>query len=149
MTLSISFHYDREVGFKSDSAEMETVYLRDPIINNPMIYSPTETMLFAMSGCSSYDVVLIISRMRKEIKKYGMQVDAERETEEPKVLKSANFTYTIDAEVTEEQALRAINLSLEKYCSVTILARRGGVRVTYSLNLNGKKVCEKQEPKLD
>ncbi len=50
MTLSISFHYDREVGFKSDSAEMETVYLRDPIINNPMIYSPTETMLYAMSG---------------------------------------------------------------------------------------------------
>ncbi len=149
MTLSVSFHYDRDVGFRSDSSDMETVYLRDPIINNQKIYSPTETMLFAMSGCSSYDVLLIISRMRKEIKNYGMEVEAERETEEPKVLKSAHFIYTIDADITEEQALRAINLSLEKYCSVTILARRGGVDVTYSLVLNGKKVCEKQEPKLD
>ncbi|MCL5888711.1 MAG: OsmC family protein [Candidatus Thermoplasmatota archaeon] len=149
MTYSISFHYEKNVGLKSDSEEMETVYLRDPITNNPNVYTPTETMLFAMSGCSSYDVLLIISRMRKEIKSFSVKVDAEREEEEPRVLKSANFTYSIDSDISEEQALRAINLSLEKYCSVTILARRGGVKVTYSLVLNGKEICDRKDPKID
>ncbi len=149
MTLSVDFHYENGIGFKSDGEDKESVFLRDPITDNKRVYSPTETMLFAMAGCSSYDVVLILSRMRKEIKSYGMHVDAEREEEEPKVLKSVNFHYSIEADVTKEHVKRAINLSLEKYCSVTILARRGGVKVTYSLTLNGNLVCEKQAPHID
>jgi putative redox protein len=147
--MNIKFHYEPQIGFKSDSDGKDIIIMKDPLNEVTERNSPTELLLYAMSGCSSYDVLLIISRMRKEIKNYKMEVDAERESEEPKTLKTVNFHYFIDADISIEQALRSINLSLEKYCSVTILARRGGVMVTFSLTLNGKQIVDHINPSTD
>ncbi|MCL4342982.1 MAG: hypothetical protein M1267_03915 [Candidatus Thermoplasmatota archaeon] len=51
--------------------------------------------------------------------------------------------------VEAEKVNRAINLSLNKYCSVSILAIRGGADVRYSVSINGNLVESKVKPHLD
>jgi putative redox protein len=143
--MKVSFHYEPGNGFVSDEKGRDTLIMKDPLLEKTTRLSPTELLVYAMGGCSSADVVLILSRMRKEIKSYKVEVEAEREEFEPKTIKEANIHYIIDGEISEENVKRAINLSLEKYCSVSILAKRGGAHLTYSLTLNGEKLVHKAD----
>ncbi len=95
-------------------------------------------MLIAMGACSSDDVVNILTKMREDLKTYSVEVQAERNEEPPKVLTKAHFKYSLTGNLDEKKVRKAVNLSLSKYCSVTILARRGGAEVTYEFSINGK-----------
>lgn len=149
MSLSVSFAYTPDVGLTSSDDGRDTIVLREPLTGDSKKYSPTELLLMAMGGCSTSDVLLIITKMHRKIESLKVTVEGERFDEEPRLVKRALFHYNMDTDASEENVLKAINLSLEKYCSVTLLARKGGVDVTYSLTLNGKLVRENTVPKLD
>ncbi len=143
--MKLSFHYEPGNGFVSEDKGKDTLIMKDPLLENTTRISPTELLVYAMGGCSSADVVLILSRMRKNIKSYRVELDAERESEDPKTLKSVNIHYIMEGDFTKENALRAVSLSLEKYCSVSILAKRGGAHLTYSITLNGESIAKNME----
>ena len=130
----------------SDNGPREKVSMKDPFSTDEKLHSPTEFLLMAMGGCSSDDVIVVLSKKKKRIDRFHCEVEGERETEDPKTLKKANISYFIDGDVDEASARRAINLSLTKYCSVSILAKRGGAELTYSLILNGKKLADQEKP---
>jgi putative redox protein len=81
---------------------------------------PMDTLLLAMAACTASDVVSILGRMRFPVQ--GLSVDAtgERRPEHPKCYASIVLTYRIRAPGAPEERVRhAIDLSLERYCSVT------------------------------
>ncbi|MCL4344849.1 MAG: OsmC family protein [Candidatus Thermoplasmatota archaeon] len=143
--MKVSFHYEPGNGFVSDEKGMDTLIMKDPLLERTTRISPTELLVYAMGGCSSADVVLILTRMRKNIKSYKVEVEAEREELEPKTLKDVNIHYIMEGDFSDENAKRAVTLSLERYCSVSILAKRGGTHLTYSITLNGEKLVHKAE----
>jgi putative redox protein len=82
-------------------------------------HSPPETLLDALVGCVSVDVVLILQKMRMPPTSVSCDVTAERRPDAPRRLVKVHLHYKISGEgITEAKAMRAIELSVVKHCTV-------------------------------
>jgi len=90
--------------------------------------SPMQAALLAAMGCTASDVVWILNKERVPLARLEIDGEAERAKEDPRVLVRIHLHYRIYGDGIKESAVkRAIELSTEKYCSVGIMLRRGGV----------------------
>ncbi len=90
--------------------------------------SPMQATLLAAMGCTASDIVWILTKQRVPFTKLEIEGEAERAKEEPKVFTRIHLHYRVYGDGVKEAAVkRAIDLSTEKYCSVGIMLRRGGV----------------------
>lgn len=81
--------------------------------------SPVQLLLLAAATCSAADVVLILQKQRVRLAALDVTVRGTRRETEPKRYTAIAFHFTIRGEGADEtKARRAIDLSLEKYCSV-------------------------------
>ena len=96
--------------------------------------SPMETVLMAVAGCSSIDVELILKKMRQDLQKVEVTVQATRAEEAPKVFKTIQIHYILYGDIKEEKAKQAIELSMEKYCSVSLMLK-ATVDITYTFEI--------------
>ena len=83
---------------------------------------PTELVLAGAGGCSAVDVVLILKKGREDVRGCEVLLQAERADTEPKVFTRINFHFVVTGKNLKHAAVeRAIKLSHEKYCSVSIM----------------------------
>ena len=81
--------------------------------------SPVELLLVAAATCSAADVVVILQKQRVKLAALDVAVRGTRRETEPRRYTAIAFDFTIRGEGADEtKARRAIDLSLEKYCSV-------------------------------
>jgi putative redox protein len=81
--------------------------------------SPPETLLTALATCVSYDVIDILAKQRTPISSLEIDVVGERVDSIPRRYKHVMMNFRIGgAGIEKEKALRAIELSANKYCSV-------------------------------
>ena len=81
--------------------------------------TPVELLLEALGACVSVDVVLILEKMRTPASKVEVTIEADRRHTEPRYLTNARISFDVWGEgVTPDKLIRAINLSISKYCSV-------------------------------
>jgi len=80
--------------------------------------TPVELLLSAIGGCTGMDVISILQKMRTPASALTITIDVDRSSSHPKALRRVHLLYRIDGELPEENARRAIDLSLTKYCSV-------------------------------
>lgn len=98
---------------------------------------PMQLLLAAVGGCSSIDVLLILRKQRQEIETFEVEVDGEREKiEEYSLFRDICLHFKITGNVDKAKAQRAIELSLDKYCSVS-KTLEPTAKITYKLTLNG------------
>jgi putative redox protein len=82
--------------------------------------SPMDTLLIALAGCTGSDVVNILRKKRLDLQGLRIDVVGQRRREEPRRYTAITLRYAVTAPGATEAAVRqAIDLSLEKYCSVT------------------------------
>ena len=93
---------------------------------------PMEMVLVGLGGCSAFDVVEILEKSRQKVTGCQIQIDAERADDVPAVFTKIHmhFVFTGD-ELNEKHVKRAVELSIDKYCSVVKMLRPG-VEVNYS-----------------
>ncbi len=104
-------------------------------------FRPMQSMLAALCGCSSVDVISILEKQRQVLKGLKIEADGSREEgKEPSLWKKIQIDFKLEGEVEASKAKRAVDLSLEKYCSVAETLRRAGATITYSIYLNGSKI---------
>ncbi len=99
--------------------------------------SPMKLLLLSVAGCTAYDVVMILQKMREPIKG-GLEVEisgGERRDEHPRIYTRVHIHYKIYGNVKEEKARRAIELSQDKYCSASAHVKLSGAELTYSLEI--------------
>lgn len=102
--------------------------------------SPMELLLMGVGGCNAIDVVSILKKQRQTITSYKIEVEGERkEVREAKPFKAIHVHLILEGEIDVAKAIRAAELSFEKYCSVSI-TMEASVKVTYSITLNGEKI---------
>ncbi len=90
--------------------------------------SPVQGALLSAMACAAADVVLILRKERVPFTSLEIEADAERAAEDPKVFTKIRLHYKIRGNGIQDSAVkRAIDLSSEKYCTVGIMLRRGGV----------------------
>lgn len=94
---------------------------------------PTEILLQAVAGCTGMDIISILHKMRLEPASFQMDVTGERAEEHPKRFTSIAIHYAFDGELPEDKVIRAIQLSKDKYCSVSH-SLNAEITVSYSIN---------------
>jgi putative redox protein len=141
----LSFRSENEKGFMTTVEGKEPLKIKNSLSKNIENFTPTELLVLSMGSCTSDDVLSILSKMKEKVESYSCTLNAEREEEIPKTLKSVNIGYEIEGKVSVGAARKAISLSLSKYCSVSIIVRRGGAKITHSLILNGEVIDDHVE----
>ena len=82
--------------------------------------SPMETVLMAAAACSSIDVELILKKMRQDVQNIKVKVEGQRRQDiVPAIFTSIHLHFVLTGDIKEKKAKEAVELSLEKYCSVT------------------------------
>ncbi|HCA26809.1 MAG TPA: OsmC family protein [Betaproteobacteria bacterium] len=83
---------------------------------------PMEMLLLGAGGCSSVDVILILKKARQDITDCVVDIQAERAPNDPKVFTNIHLHYVVTGKnLNPVHVERAIKLSAEKYCSVSIM----------------------------
>ncbi|HYS72013.1 MAG TPA: dihydrofolate reductase family protein [Thermoplasmata archaeon] len=66
---------------------------------------------------------------------FRVEMEAEKAPEIPKVFTRIHMRYVLRGNIKEASVKRAIDLSMEKYCSASIMLKRGGVDITTSYTI--------------
>ena len=97
--------------------------------------SPVEMLLVSAATCSAADVVLILEKQRVELRGLEVAVRGTRREAQPRRYVALHFAFTISGDGADEtKARRAIDLSLEKYCSV-VASLAPDIRISYDVAL--------------
>lgn len=96
---------------------------------------PMEMVLIGMGGCTAFDVVMILQKARQPIDDCIVEIEAERSEEIPKVFTKIHVHYIVKGRgLSEKQVEKAIQLTAEKYCSVSIMLA-ATVEVTHDFEI--------------
>jgi putative redox protein len=99
---------------------------------------PFQLFALACGGCASIDVVDILAKSRKTLTKLELDLEITRADSVPKIARVLHYHFNVDGpDLTFELVGRAIELSLTKYCSVTLSLDRSAV-FRAQITLNGE-----------
>lgn len=97
---------------------------------------PMEMLLAAVGGCSSIDVLLILKKQKQEIESFEVEVEGEKEKiENHSIYKNIVLHFKIKGKVDLDKAERAVKLSMDKYCSVSMILSKTA-NITYKVSVN-------------
>jgi putative redox protein len=83
------------------------------------ITSPTQAFAYSLMACMAMDVVHILQKGRHDLKAMKVHFDGERATDYPRRYLTMNVRFDITGDVPDDAVQRAIDLSHDKYCSVS------------------------------
>ncbi len=98
---------------------------------------PMQMIIMGLGGCSAIDIVMILKKQRQEITDFRIEIEADREKgKEPSLWENAHLVFHLSGNIDADKAARAVELSMNKYCSVAETLRKGGTRLTWEVKLN-------------
>jgi putative redox protein len=80
--------------------------------------TPMELLAGALASCISIDILMILNKQNIELDNYSVSVDAKKKNSVPSPFEKIHLVFSIDAEIDLLKVERAIQLSIDKYCSV-------------------------------
>ncbi len=98
-------------------------------------FRPMELLAGSLASCASIDVISILKKQRIELASYTIDIVAKRYEGVPSPFENIQLNFEFDNSVDLEKAKKAIDLSLEKYCSVSA-SLKDEITITYSINSN-------------
>ncbi|MBP6072645.1 MAG: OsmC family protein [Flavobacterium sp.] len=82
--------------------------------------SPMELLLMGLAGCSGIDIIAILKKQKQVVTSFKAEVEGFREqVADAKPFKKIAVVFYLEGDVNPQKALRAAQLSFEKYCSVS------------------------------
>jgi putative redox protein len=93
---------------------------------------PMELVLMALCSCTATDVVSILKKKREPFTSLEVRANGERAAEPPTVYTKIHLVYRIGGKVTSKAAEDAVQLSKNKYCSVSQMLQKS-VPITYEI----------------
>lgn len=97
--------------------------------------SPMEVVLMGLGGCSSVDVVEILKKQKQVVEGYEVLLDAKRRTDEtPATFEEIHMHFVLKGDIAEKKVARAIELSVDKYCSVAKMLEKSAT-ITHSFEI--------------
>ena len=97
---------------------------------------PMEMILVGLGGCSAFDVMEILQKSRQIVKDCQIVIDAERADDIPSVFTRIHMHFIVIGDgLNEKQVKRAVELSVDKYCSVAKMLR-SDVEINYDYEIS-------------
>ena len=85
---------------------------------------PMEFLLLALGACTATDVVIILEKKRQKLQSLEVICSGERAADPPQVWTKLNLHYRLRGNLNEAGVKQAIQLSEEKYCSVSATLKK-------------------------
>ncbi|MEN9958463.1 MAG: hypothetical protein RLZZ474_707 [Bacteroidota bacterium] len=101
---------------------------------------PMELLLMGLGGCTAIDVILILKKQRQVVEDFQIRVQGDREKiegTEKTPFREINIQFELTGQIDGNKALKAIQMSMNKYCSATAQLEPSAT-ITHSLLLNGE-----------
>ena len=83
---------------------------------------PMELLLMGLGGCTSIDVILILKKQRQALEDSKLVIEGDREKiegTEMSPFRKINIHFILKGNLDAKKVEKAIELSMEKYCSAT------------------------------
>ncbi len=85
---------------------------------------PMELILTGLAGCTGADVIDILRKKRQDVTALEVRVHGERQGEHPRVYTQIEIVFVVTGRKVDPEAVRrAVDLSENKYCSVSAMLR--------------------------
>lgn len=95
---------------------------------------PMESLLSAIAGCSTIDIVMVLKKMRQNLQDVKVEVTGTRREEIPQLFTKIHMHYKLIGGIKDKKAKEAIDLSVEKYCSVSkMLEKTAEITTSYEI----------------
>jgi putative redox protein len=95
---------------------------------------PMQMLLMGLGGCSAIDVISILKKQRQEVLDYRMKINGDREPGvEPSLWKEITIEFHLKGDIDEDKAKRAVELSVNKYCSVAATLEKSGSQISWKV----------------
>ncbi len=131
-TKRVTLHWLDDLRFEGGEPDGPSIVVDADNATSP---GPMLMLLMAAAACSGADVVSILKKMQVGLESLEIAMEGERRTEHPKHYTAIRYTWTIRGlGLDETKARRAIDLSMEKYCSV-LHSLRPDIATSYALRL--------------
>lgn len=96
---------------------------------------PMELLLMAFGGCTGMDVISILRKKKQKVERLMLNVKGEQADTHPHMYTAVHIEYVVSGkDISEDAVKRAIELSLEKYCSVGATIGRAA-KITHSYRI--------------
>ncbi|MBW6533463.1 MAG: OsmC family protein [Mariniphaga sp.] len=101
--------------------------------NNGM--RPMQLLVSALGGCSTIDIISILKKQRQDLKDIKVELKAEREKDKnPSLFTKIDVHFILIGNVDYSKAQKAVELSMEKYCSVSrILEKTADINYSFEI----------------
>ena len=82
--------------------------------------SPMDSVLLGLMGCMGIDVLMVLQKSRVSFESLEIFADAERAPEIPRFFKRVKLSFVVGGMLGKDspKLARAVELSVDKYCSV-------------------------------
>ena len=88
-------------------------------------FRPMQTVLAAIGGCSSIDIIHLMRKQRQPLEDINVTVDGEREEGKvPSLFTKIHVHFELKGDLDEKKVERACRLSMEEYCSVGLMLKK-------------------------
>ena len=86
--------------------------------------SPMELLLMALGACTATDIVIILGKKRQPLESLEVICSGEKAAEPPQVWTKLDILFRLRGKLQESAVKQAIQLSEEKYCSVSAILKK-------------------------
>ncbi len=97
---------------------------------------PMEMILMGLGGCTTMDILTILRKKRQNITDCVIEIDSQRRDTIPKIFSKIHLHFIITGDnLNEKHVQQAVQLSAEKYCSVSEMLKHS-VEISYDYEIN-------------
>jgi putative redox protein len=102
-------------------------------------FRPMQLMLTSVGACSSIDIVNILKKQKQNLKDIKITIDGEREKDViPSLFTDINVHFHLIGDLDEDKVKKAIDLSVNKYCSAWKTLEKSGAKMSYSYKITAE-----------
>lgn len=97
---------------------------------------PMQLLLAGIGSCSAIDVIHFLKKQRQILEDIQITVTAGRQKDKvPSLFTDIHVFFKLFGSIDEKKAERAVNLSMEKYCSVAKILEKSAV-ISWEFSIN-------------
>jgi putative redox protein len=98
---------------------------------------PMQMLLMGLGGCASVDILLILKKQKQQVDDFKIEIEGDRQGgKEPSLWENIRLVFYFSGTVEPEKAKRAVDLSMQKYCSVAATLEKAGAKISYIIKVN-------------
>jgi len=96
---------------------------------------PTELLLIGLGGCSGMDVISVLKKKQQDVRALEINIKGEKAETYPQKFTDITIEFVVTGRNVKEDAVkRAVELSMEKYCSVKATLE-GSARISFAYKI--------------